>query len=57
MFPRGLAEGWGVETNTPLFLPRPQRPPPPPTPHPPPPPPRKLAPRLYGGVRRGLILL
>ena len=32
MFPRGLAEGWGVETNTPLFLPRPQRPPPPPPP-------------------------
>ena len=52
MFPRGLAEGWGVETNTSLFLPRPQSPPPPP-----PPPPRKLAPRLYGGVPRGLILL
>lgn len=28
MFPRGLAEGSGVETNTPLFLPRPQSPPP-----------------------------
>ena len=30
MFPRGLTEGSGVETNTPLFLPRPQSPPPPP---------------------------
>lgn len=48
MFLRGLAEGSGVETNTPLFLPRPQSPPPPPG---------KLAPRLYRGGRRGLILL
>lgn len=32
MFPRGLAEGWGVETNTSLFLPRPQSPPPTPPP-------------------------
>ena len=30
MFPRGLAEGSGVETKTPLFLPRPKSPPPPP---------------------------
>ena len=52
MFPRGLAEGSGVETNTPLFLPalKARNPPPPP-------PPRKLAPRLYRGVRKGLILL
>ena len=40
MFPRGLAEGWGVETNTSLFLPRPQSPPP----TPPPPPPESLLP-------------
>lgn len=52
MFPRGLAEGSGVETNNPLFLPRPQSPQPTP-----PPSPRKLAPRLYRGVRKGLILL
>ena len=32
MFPRGLAEGSGVETNTPLFLPalKARNPPPPP---------------------------
>lgn len=48
MFPRGLAEGSGVETNTPLFLSPALKAPPPP---------RKLAPRLYRGGRRGLILL